>query len=570
MKHFILITACLLTGLCACYEAPEIQPQYSFLKSRILSRTSTENSSLPDGATALFNITGALQLTDQVFTCFNNHWECDNELSWDSRNGDIYLTAVHPVLNEYTGSTLYKDNKLTDVLIAKDTLTSGNKVELTFKHLFSSLTVHIQEDIREELQEFSLTVPQTITTLIPSDGSYTTSTETCTFTETYSGADSYSLILPPMETAVLILQLTMQDGTIHSHTLLPYTFKSGYSYECNILKEDQRPGIRTAEDLIAFSLLINKQSYTGEKTLTDFGEEINGETVYRLINDLTFTEEESSRLLPIGYYEYLPFTAIFDGEGHTITNLTLPDKSVYSKVNVAFSGLFGCIGSEGVVKNLHIRNTQTVQEPTCTRVGFIATQNEGTIINCSVEGSIIYNGTNEASGFICAQLSSTGSIINCYAENDTVSTSNSHRLGGIAGYANGTILNCYTSNNYYNISTSNPGAGGIAGASSSSYLLTIANCYNHDTGNKHFWPLMESAKKVSANNFLYNSGTPYNSASSSNVTTKNIYKYDEQYQVDGTDITTLLNNWITTDGKTTYPDVPFKNWTLKEGSICFE
>lgn len=569
MKFTTFFIATLFLCFCACNEPFDIYPQQIPLKSSVFSRTATYIS-LPDGATALFNINGAFQLTNQLFTYTDHTWKSENVLQWEEQEENCYLTAIYPAFNEYSYQTLYIDNQLTDLLIAQDTLKPGNDIKLTFKHLFSSLTIQLNEIIKTEIQDINLTIPQTVSWVDPTNGNYTLEISEHSVTGLPDNNGTYTFIIPPMEDAILTLQLTLSDETTYTHVLNPYTFKSGYSYVCNIIKEDERPGIRTAEDLVAFSLLYNKQSYTGDKTLANFGEEIDGQTVYRLLNDITLTEEQSKRILPIGYYESLTFNQVFDGEGHTISNLTLPDKSVYSKVNISFSGLFGCIGSGGIVKDLHIRNARTIQEPTCTRVGFIATQNEGTIINCSVEGSTIYNGSNNASGFICGQLSSIGYIINCYAKNDTVSTSNSHRLGGITGYANGTILNCYTSNNYYSISTNDPGAGGIAGASSSSYLLTIANCYNHDTGNKHFWPLMESAKKVSVNNFFYNSGTPYNSANSSNVTSENVYKHDEQYQVNGTDITTLLNNWITTDGNTAYPDVTFKNWTLKEGNICFE
>lgn len=569
MKFTIFLITTLFLCFCACNEPFDIYPQQPPLKSCILSRTATY-ASLPDGSTALFNISGAFQLTNQLFTYTNHTWKSENALQWEDQEGNCYLTAIYPALNEYSYQTLYINNQLTDLLIAQDTLISGNDIELTFKHLFSSLTIQLNEIIKAEIKNIKLSIPQIVSWVDPINGNYTLEINEYSVTELPDNNGTYTFIIPPMEDAILTLQLTLSDETTYTHVLSPYTFRSGHSYMCNVIKEDERPGIRTAEDLIAFSLLYNKQSYTGDKTLADFGEEIDGQTVYRLLNDLTLTEEQSKRILPIGYYESLPFNQVFDGEGHSIYHLTLPDKSIFSKVYSSYSGLFGFIGAGGTVKDLHLKHAKTIEDPVCTRIGFIATQNEGTIMNCSVTNSIIHNGTNDASGFICGQLSSSGYIINCYATNDTIATSNSHRVGGIAGYANGTILNCYTSDNYFKLNSNDLKAGGIAGGSSSSLLLTIANCYNHHIGSSPLYPLMETAKKVYVNNFFYNSSTPYNTANSSNITKENIYQYDSLFQVDGTDITTLLNAWITNTGNTNYPNISFKSWTIKDGNVNFE
>ena len=85
-------------------------------------------------------------------------------------------------------------------------------------------------------------------------------------------------------------------------------------YECNIVRLDSSPGIRTAEDLIAFSQLINK-TYKGNKTLDDFGKQVNGEMIYSLCNDIELTEEDCNRLEPIGYHTDIPFSDTFDGKG---------------------------------------------------------------------------------------------------------------------------------------------------------------------------------------------------------------------------------------------------------------
>lgn len=569
MKQFYLITICLLTLFCSCNETLELQSSFSSFKGQITSRNTTGNTSLPEGSTALFNICGDFQLTNRILTYTNNVWNSEEPIPWPDKNKTIFLTAIHPVLDEYSSSTLYKSNKLTDILIAQDTLMTGNELEITFKHLFSSLTIHLNETVQKELQEISITVPKTVSSLQPSNGIYTIKDENLTISETHIGKNEYQFILPPMENSILNITLSMTNGDIHSHSLEPHTFSSGYNYECHIIKEDQRPGIKTAEDLIAFSLLINKQSYTGEKSLKDFGEEINGKTVYRLLSDITFTDEECKQFLPIGYYDSRAFQDIFDGEGHCIYNLTIPDKSSYSKVNLTYSGLFGHIGTNGIVQNLHLVQAKTAENATCTRIGFIAAMNEGIIMNCHVEQSMAHEGVHEKTGFICGQLSVKGSIINCSASNNIITSEKSSYVGGLVGYANGHILNSYTSENQYQLNGN--AAGEIAGYSPSNYHLTVSNCVTYNSQNQSsVYAITPSVKNATLDHFFYNQGTLYNTANSNNVTKNDVYKYDSSFKANGTPITTWMNNWIGNEGGNTYSDYIFRTWNLKNGRITFE
>ena len=571
MKQFYSIATCLLILLCACNDTLDFSKPSPSLESKILSRNTIGNISLPEGSTALFNISGNFELTNQILTYSNKIWNSEEPISWPNQAKNIYLTAIHPVLNEYSANTLYTDNKLSDILIAQDTLKTGKEIEITFKHLFSSLTIHLNETMQEELQEISLTVPKIVTTLQPSNGTYTMADEAITIDEIHQGASEYQFILPPMKQAELHITLRMTNGDIHSHSLNPHTFLSGYNYECQILKEDERPGIKTVEDLLAFSLLINKQSYTGEKSLTDFGEEVNGRTVYRLLSDITLTDEECKQFLPIGYYDSRAFQDIFDGEGHCIYNFTIPDKSSYSKVYTDYAGLFGHIGTNGCVKNLHLSQAKTVENSTCTRIGFIAAQNEGIIMNCHVDQSKANEGVHQRTGYICGQLSVKGYIVNCRSSNNIITSETSSYVGGLVGYANGTILNSYTHNNLYNLNAKLQGAGAIAGYSPSNYSLTIANCYTYNSeSSNQLYALAPSVKNAIADNLFYNQQSLYNSSNSSNLTKNNVYKYDASFQVNGTSIITWMNDWIENKGKESYPDFTFRRWTIKNGLPTFE
>ena len=80
------------------------------------------------------------------------------------------------------------------------------------------------------------------------------------------------------------------------------------------------------EDFIAFTHLINGEAY-GERSLEEFGEKKGEKMNYYLLNDLTFTEEESAQVQMIGKYGTTTssvkrlFDDVFDGKGHSLINL---------------------------------------------------------------------------------------------------------------------------------------------------------------------------------------------------------------------------------------------------------
>ena len=335
---------------------------------------------------------------------------------------------------------------------------------MEFKHLFAKLTIHVASSLADKINQIEVIAPK-VTSINGIDGSFTVSTnETHSTLLSKDESGAYSYILPTIENCNLIIIINPGENEIRHP--LTHNFESGKKYECTITQTDTRPGIRTAEDLIDFSLLVNNPNsltLTG-KTLSDFGETVNGRIIYRLLADIDFSEIQSNNMLPIGYYEAKAFQHIFDGEGHTIYNLILPNKSTNSNIVADFSGLFGCIGEEGIVKNLHLNQVSTTANTTSTRLGGIAAQNKGLILNCSVENSMFHE--IEKVGGICGSLSPTGYIVNCYTSYNNFHLANGYKSGGIAGDGNGNIINCYAYANRYN-TVSGSYSGGIAGESSS-------------------------------------------------------------------------------------------------------
>lgn len=144
---------------------------------------------------------------------------------------------------------------------------------------------------------------------------------------------------------------------------------------------------------------------------------------------------------PIGS-STVPFTGTFDGQGHTISNLTITATGLYA-------GLFGRVGSTGIVKNVNISSgtiaVSTDPGELASYHGAIVGLNEGTVIGCF--NSALVNGYS----YIHARIGgivgeNQGSIQNCYNTGEVYSGQSEVFIGGITGNNNsGSVQNCFMS-----------------------------------------------------------------------------------------------------------------------------
>ena len=167
---------------------------------------------------------------------------------------------------------------------------------------------------------------------------------------------------------------------------------------------------------------------------------------YELIKDLDFNDDASysstpNKVIwtkgkgwePIGYYEFYnsannkPFTAIFEGNGHTISNLMI-DRSNTSRV-----GLFG-YATEGTINKVGLSNINIKGD---WHVGGLVGDNRyGTITNSYATGAV--EGDDLVGGLV--GHSSGGTITNSYA---TGAVEGDNIVGGLVGVNSGTITNSY-------------------------------------------------------------------------------------------------------------------------------
>lgn len=178
--------------------------------------------------------------------------------------------------------------------------------------------------------------------------------------------------------------------------------------------------INTKEDLVVFEEAVNKGGNT-----------FSGKTI-KLTDDIDLSGVTWN---PIGQTGVTQFQGVFDGQGHTISNMTVNNPSESENIS---SGFFGWIEDHGQgikVQNVKFSNASVTGSH---YVGVVAGYLYGTINNCTVENS---------------------TVIGLEMNEDA----NGDKVGGIVGYVgedafvdNNTVKNSYI--------TGNRDIGGIAGA----------------------------------------------------------------------------------------------------------
>ena len=198
--------------------------------------------------------------------------------------------------------------------------------------------------------------------------------------------------------------------------------------------------LETAEEFAGFAALINGTSKTRAAAET-----FAGKTVYLESN----VDLSGINWTPIGdpmSDEYVGFEGTFDGQGYTISNLTIDNPSAWGQ------GLFGYNANKTtVIKNLNINNVNIKAEDTSGAVaGYFQF---GTIENVNVTGDVKISGAQHMGGIVgngyyvdlynCSVIANKGSYIEC-----TGKTQGS-MAGGIAGYHAGRgseLKNCTVKN----------------------------------------------------------------------------------------------------------------------------
>jgi hypothetical protein len=195
---------------------------------------------------------------------------------------------------------------------------------------------------------------------------------------------------------------------------------------------------------------------------------------YILTNDITCSGSYTNT---IGNSSF-NFTGSFNGQGYTISNLTM-------NLNNEYVGLFGYVSSSATITNLILADVNITNSYTGSNESFLGALagyiTSSTITNCAVTGSVTANtpsSFNHCGGLIGWN---EGTVLNCLSTASVSCSSYWQHVGGCIGDNFNQIRNCYATGNVSATLTSSATVSTVGGFLGYSEWAASYNCYA--TGN---------------------------------------------------------------------------------------
>ena len=416
----------------------------------------TRVSEIADGNSSKFDADDkfAVQIDDKgevgTYTVQNDgSVEAETPLYWSDKDEAHTVTAWYPA----TGGTLdlsdQQTNGLAYLLSGTGTGDYLTPVKLTFTHQLTKVRVTPSNNALGEVQSLQL---YTYTQCTYEKGKVVQGTDEgwikmkkCEYTENGATITCWEANVVPGYTITKL----QANGTEERNLSAAITPEAGKFYNITLNKDkgytDDGQGnytVTSAEGLKNIAKLVNEE--------------------WKLGINITLTADIDLKGIdwtPIGKDDNKAYTGTFDGNGKTITGLTVTGSDRYT-------GLFGFI--KGTVKNVVLTEINITSG---TFVGGVAGWSfGGNIENCSVSGSV---SGSDVGGVVGYQQG--GSITGC---SSSATVKGTQRAGGVAGATNSgaTLTACYATGDVTveNDGPNNACAGGVVG--SNAYSTVIA-CY---------------------------------------------------------------------------------------------
>ena len=214
---------------------------------------------------------------------------------------------------------------------------------------------------------------------------------------------------------------------------------------------------------------------TSAEGLKNIAKLVNEE--WNLSIDITLTSDidlSGIDWTPIGIDYNHRYAGTFDGNGKTITGLTVTTSDQYA-------GLFGYIDTGGKVKDVTLEDVKIESNHSSGYVGGVAGWSYGTLENCSVSGSVSGSGSSsDVGGVVGYQMG--GSITGC---SSSATVKGTQRAGGMAGATNSgaSLTGCYATGDVTLESSGSDTyfAGGVVGTNGGG-ILTACYAWGSVTG----------------------------------------------------------------------------------------
>lgn len=519
-------------------------------------RNSKANSieQIPTGESILFYSTGGVKAEGDILHYENGQWIGLKDNKWYTEEGPAKITAYYPVINK-AEDLYYENGELRDFVYCKDTFNIGETIDLTFNHIFAKFVINIDKGLNDTIKKVHINIPQKVNSIDFTTGEYTTSANsdgTIVLEKNENGI--YEFFIPCKNMINISFRLEGNNMTSKDIVISESEFKSGYEYICKV-NRDNKKGINTTEDFIAFTHLINGETEYNGKKLKDLYTEIDGRKVFNLYNDLSFTDEELEKILLIK-----KFNDVFNGNNHKLSNLNIKAS------NESYLAIFSTNKENGHIKNLIIENCK-FDLPDAKYYSFgslLVGKNLGIIDNCHIASGTINMSTtkqNRYGGFV---TTNSGTIVNSSISNLQIEN-NVGQLGILVFQNNGNIFNCRINSNI------NKGTNDLTSScicvNNESILYNIfvteykkgyyGVCHNNE-GEFKRCIIPEEYKN---NNMLYREN---NTQASNTFTT--FYNIEEQKE----SIANYLNSWIE-ENQSNYSNISFRKWkTDPTDKVIFE
>lgn len=389
------------------------------------------------------NTSATLTSTDPHY--WTNHTDRLVTAWWPYTEGETTPPAVKVAADQ----SARKDFEGSDLIVAEEQTVSYGNPTLRFTHRTARVTV-ILTDYTEGLKSVSLTGLSTENGNPPEIAPHD------------KGGDTYTALVAPQSVAAgtAFITCTFNNGKVFVYKMKKNAeWKAGEEYTYTVsLAAAEDPGYTVSDDGKTYTV-------TSADGLLAWNEAVQKDMTLNctLADNIDLTGKDWT---PIGTSFGNSYTGTFDGNGKTITGLTVTGSNEYA-------GLFGRIGSGGKVKNVTLKDVKIESNNGMGNVGGVAGYSfEGNIENCSVSGSV--SGNSTAGGVVGAQWG--GSITGC-SSSATVNAGGV--AGGIAGETNreASLTGCYATGDVTveNDGSDNAWAGGVVGYNGGSSTLTA--CY---------------------------------------------------------------------------------------------
>ena len=405
-----------------------------------------------DGTVKAYNVTPSISdntsatLTSDEPYYWTNHNNITVTAWWPYTAGETTPPAVKVAADQ----SARKDFEGSDLIVAEEQTVSYGNPTLRFTHRTAQITV-VLTDYTEGLASVRLT------------GLSTENGNPAEIAPYDKGGDTYTALVAPQSvaTGTAFITCAFTNGKVFVYKMQKAAeWKAGEEYTYTVsLAAAEDPGYTVSEDGRTYEVynaegLKNIAKLVNEEGKTDIN--------ITLTDNIDLTGIDWT---PIGKDDNKAYTGTFDGNGKTITGLTVTGSYKYA-------GLFGDIDENGTVKNVVLEDVQITSDNSSGYAGGVAGDSWGTIENCSVSGSV--SGTTFAGGVVGSQWG--GSITGC---NSSATVKGVIFAGGIAGETNSgaSLTGCYATGDVTveNNGTNNSHAGGVVGDNSN--RSTVIACY---------------------------------------------------------------------------------------------